>query len=504
MGGLPFALGRVDREKPVLNKEVADMNLWEYARYDGLGLADLIRKKEMTASQVAALMLEGVKKINPKINAIIEVYYDRIEKADQLLTPGKPFSGVPFFLKDIGATEAGRLQEMGSRLAKGYTADTDAYLTIRFKEAGLILAGRTATPELGLAATTESVLTGATHNPWDLDRIAGGSSGGAAAAVAAGIVPAAHASDGGGSIRIPAACCGVVGLKPSRGRVTSGPIADERLFGLVQEFIVCRSVRDAAAMLDVVSRPAPGDPFVIVQPRQPYLREVGAPTGKLRIAFTEQSWTMMTVDPEIVNYVRDVARRLAAMGHNVEQAVPKIDLEPYFNALQVMWGSSLRFLCDQLADKMNRRVDARHLEPVTKSVYESSRYYSAAEVIRARSALNATRRRVGAFFENYDVLLTPTTAQLPVPLGTIHQDQDIPLEDWYHGTAQFNAFTSLSNATGLPAISLPLFRSATGLPIGMQFMAGFAEESLLIRLAAALEQAMPWADRKPPIHIGNP
>jgi amidase len=479
------------------------MNLAEYARYDGLDLADLIRKKEVTARELAESALEGVQKTNPAINAIIEVYDDRIEKADERQLPKTPFCGVPFFLKDLGSAEAGKLQEMGSRLAKGFEADTDAYLTTRFKEAGTIILGRTTTPELGLAATTESILTGATRNPWDLNLIAGGSSGGSAAAVAAGIVPVAHASDGGGSIRIPAACCGVVGLKPSRGRVTCGPEADERLFGLVQEFVVSRTVRDTAAMLDAVSKPAPGDPYVIIQPRRPYFEEIGVPTEKLRIAFTAESWTGIEVNPEISDKVNDIARLCDAMGYRVEEAKPQFDLEPYFSALGVMWGSSLGFSCVRLAEVMNRPVDAHHVEPVTLKIYESARQYSATDVITARAALNVVRRKVGQFFKKYDLLLTPTITQLPVPLGTIHQNQDIPIEEWYFGTSQFNAFTNLFNATGLPAISLPLCQSSTGLPIGIQFVVGFGEEALLIRVASALEEALPWADRKPPVHVGN-
>ena len=479
------------------------MNLTEYTRYDGIGLADLIRKKEVTAKKLAELVLEAVQKINPTINAVIEVYDDRFDKANELLLPERPFSGVPFFLKDLGATEAGKPQGMGSRLAKGYVAGTDAYLTTRFKAAGAIIFGRTTTPELGLAATTESILTGATHNPWDLSRIAGGSSGGSAAAVATGILPVAHASDGGGSIRIPAACCGVLGLKPSRGRVTLGPDDDERLFGLVQEFVVSRTVRDTAAMLDAVSMPAPGDPYVIVQPRRPYLKEIGAPTGKLRIAFTAESWTGIEVNPEVADKIKDVARLCEVMGHLVEEAKPQFDLEPYFGALGVMWGSSLGFSCDRLAGIMNRPVDSQHLEPITLKIYENSRQYSAADVIAARAALNVTRRRVGEFFQNYDLLLTPTTAQLPVPIGTIHQDQDIPIGEWYYGTSQFNAFTNLGNATGLPAISLPLCQSADGLPIGAQFIAGFGEEALLMRVASAFEEALPWIDRRPPVHVSN-
>jgi amidase len=479
------------------------MKLAEYADYDGLGLAELIRNKAVTAQEVAKLALEGVDKINSSLNAIIEIYDDRVENADRLWPPDRPFSGVPLFLKDLGAAEAGKLQEMGSRLLRGYTAGTDAYLTTRFRDAGAIILGRTATPEFGLAATTESILTGATGNPWDLKRIAGGSSGGSAAAVAAGIVPTAHASDGGGSIRIPAACCGVVGLKPSRGRVSSGPDADEWLFGLVQEFIVSRSVRDTAAMLDAVGNPAQGDPFVIVQPRQPYVKEVGAPTPRLRIAFSAESWFDVGVDPEIAASVNQIAGLCEDMGHYVEAARPPVEIEPYFFALGVLWSASLGYACDQLSRLTGRPIDRDHLEAVTLEVYNNSRNITAADVLNAKAALNLTRREVGAFFDKYDLLLTPTTAQLPVPLETIHLNQDLPLLDWFAGTSQFNAFTDLFNATGLPAISLPLGQSSTNLPIGIQFAAGFGREDLLIRVASAFEQAIPWIDRKPPIHVGN-
>jgi len=479
------------------------MNLSEYARFDGLGLAELIRKKEVSPREVVESALAGIHKINPKINAVIEAYDDRIEKSDMPPVPGRIFSGVPFLLKDLGAAEAGRRQEMGSRLARGYVADSEAYLTTRFKQAGTIILGRAATPELGLAATTESILTGATRNPWDLNRIAGGSSGGSAAAVAAGIVPVAHASDGGGSIRIPAACCGVVGLKPSRGRVSCGPEFDEKLFGLVQEFVVSRTVRDSAAMLDAVSRPAPGDPFVIAQPRRPFLEEVHNPIERLRIAFTAESWTGAGVNPEIAAGVEDIARMCETMGHAVEAAKPQLDLEPYFSALRVFWGASMRYACDYFARKMQRPLDREYLESVTLKVYEDAGQFTAADVIRARSALNLACRRVGAFFERFDLLLTPTIAELPVPIGTIDQNQDVPLEKWYQGTSQFNAFTNLFNATGLPAISLPLGQSKAGLPIGFQFAAGFGKEDLLVRMAGAFEKARPWVDRKPPVHVVN-
>jgi amidase len=479
------------------------MNLTEYASYDGLDLAELIRKKEVTAREVAESMREGVQQINPLINAVIEVYDDRVEKADQLLFAGKPLAGVPFLLKDLGATEAGKLQERGSRLAKGCISETDSYLTDRVKETGTIILGRTTTPEFGFAATTESILTGATLNPWDLNLIAGGSSGGSAAAVAAGIVPVAHASDGGGSIRIPAACCGIVGLKPSRGRVSCGPDADEKKFGLSQEFVVSRSIRDMAVMLDAVSKPAPGDPYVIVQPQQPFSEAVAAATGKLRVAYTADSWTGVAVDPEIFENVNDIARMCEDMGHIVEAARPQFDLSPYFSALGVLWNVSLGYDCDKLAQHMGRPVDSNYLEPVTLELYKISRKITAADVITARAALNVTRRKVGQFFTKYDLLLTPTIAQLPVPIGAIDQNQDIALEKWYLGTSQFNAFTNLFNTTGLPAISLPLCQSSAGLPIGIQFAADFGKEDLLIRVAGAFEQALPWAERKPPIHVAN-
>jgi amidase len=485
------------------HKEFDDMKLSEYSNYDGLGLAELVRKKEVKASELAELAFFGVEKVNPQINAVIEVYQKRIQKADELFVSEAPFCGVPFFLKDLDAAEAGQTQEMGSRLSRGYVAQTDSYLTLRFKEAGAVILGRTTTPERGLAATTESILTGATKNPWDLNRMAGGSSGGSAAAVTAGILPVAHASDGGGSIRIPAACCGLVGLKPSRGRVTMGPDVDEALFGLAQEFVVSRTVRDTAAMLDAVSKPAPGDPYIIVQPHRPYLEEINAPAGKLQIAFSADTWTGIEVDPEVADKIQEVARLCETMGHRVEAAKPQFDLEPYYDALGVMWGSSLGFACDRLADIMKRPVDADHLEPVTLNLYENARNYSAADVLSAKIALNTVRRIVGQFFEKYDLLLTPTVTRLPAALGTIDLNHAEGMEDWLYGTAQFNTFTNLANATGSPAISLPLCQSANGIPIGVQFMAGFGQEALLLRVAGAFEEALPWFNRRPPVHVSS-
>ena len=479
------------------------MNLSEYAQYDGMGLAELVRNKEVTARDLVKLALEGVYKINPSINAVIETYNERVEKADDLIRTDAPFSGIPFFLKDLGATENGKRQEMGSRLAQGYVADKDSFLTKRFKDAGVIIIGRTTTPEFGMTFTTESILTGATCNPWDLGRTTGGSSGGTAASVAAGILPVAHANDGGGSIRVPAACCGVLGLKPSRGRVTLGPDSDESIFGFVQEFIISRTVRDAAAMLDAVSMPVTGDPFVIVQPRQPYLKGVSAPISQLHIAFTTKSWTGDEVDTEIADEVRSIARVCEDMGHYVEEALPYFDYEPFVNASMVLWDSFLGTFCDSLAGKMGRKVDTDYVEPVTFEEYKRSTQISITDLFNALTSLNLVRRQVGQFFEKYDLLLTPTTAQLPVHLGTTHLNQRISIEE-YEGLAfSWVPFTSLFNITGQPAISLPLAQSKTNLPIGIQFAARFGEEDLLLRVAKTFEEAMPWIKRIPSVHVSQ-
>src|SRR5262245_12856002 len=314
------------------------MNLAEYARYDGLGLAELVRTGQVSARALGQLFLAAVDKVNSLINAVIETYPERVESLDRDVVPQGLFVGVPFLLKDIGSGEAGVRQEMGSRLMRGFVAPVDGYLTQHFRAAGLAILGHTATPEFALSASTESLLSGATRNPWNPQLSAGGSSGGAPASVAAGIVPIGHASDGAGSIRIPASACGLVGLKPSRGRVSSGPDAAESLAGMAQEFVVCRTVRDAAAMLDVVARPMVGDPFVIVQPPLSYLRQLGAPLGRLRIAWTARSWQPGTpVDPAVVYCIEQVARQCEALGHILIEDSPSFEYETFLRAICISW-----------------------------------------------------------------------------------------------------------------------------------------------------------------------
>jgi amidase len=479
------------------------MDLEEYTQYDGLGLAELVRKKEVTPRELAELANRAVDKINPKINAVIETYTDRIEAlGDRPLNPGAPFAGVPFFMKDLGATDGGRKQEMGSRLAKGNVADHDSFLTQRFKAAGLAIIGRTTTPEFGFSTTTESILTGKTRNPWDLERSPGGSSGGSAACVASGLVPISHGNDGGGSIRVPASCCGLVGLKPSRGRVTWGPDTAEANNGMAVEFAVSRTIRDTAALLDAVSAPAPGDPFVIVQPERPYLEEVGAPVERLRIAFTTKPWLPGDVDPEVAKAIEEVARKCESMGHVVEEASPSYNIENAFLGRKVNL-ISYKMNCDMLSSKLKRPVDSNHLEPVSLATYQSAKKFSAEDMVITQIRLNAVRREIAPFFNKYHLLLTSTTSVPAVQFGLLDTNHDISPDEHMHKIVGFCPNTSVFNATGQPAISLPLAQSESGLPIGAHFVARFGREDTLIRLASAFEEAMPWRDRKPPVHASN-
>ncbi len=481
------------------------MNLAEYAAYDGLGLAELVRQRQVTAKALGRLMLAAVELVNPQINAVIQAYAERVEAmADDYLPPG-PFAGVPFLLKDLGAGEKGAIQEAGSRLWRGRVLRYDGFLTERFRAAGLSLLGRTTTPEQGLSSTTESVLAGATRSPWNLETRAGGSSGGAAASVAAGITPIAHASDGAGSIRIPAAGCGLVGLKPSRGRVSLGPGASDPLLGMVVEFAVSRTVRDTAALLDAVSQPAPGDPYIILQPQRPYRQEVGAPTGKLRIAWTRTSWQPGTpVHPEVIASVEKSAALLEAMGHELSEIETLYDYEEFVNAIWVGWAWGFDVLLDDTAAALGRSVNEETLEPVTLSLYHLAKSLTAAQVARAEGVYNAIRRKVGRFFESYDLLLTPTIAQLGDPIGKYSQNvTDVDFIGFFRRCDQSDMYLPLANLTGQPAISLPLWHSDSGFPIGMQFVAPFGREDILIRLASALETALPWRERIPPVHVSR-
>jgi len=481
------------------------MDLAEYAQHDGLGLAGLVNRGEVTANELARLFLAAVEKINPKINAVIETYAERMNGLHERTVHNGPFAGVPFLMKDLGAAEKGKLQECGSRLMKGHVSDKDSFLTTRFRQTGLTILGRATTPEFGFAPTTESILQGLTRNPWNLELLAGGSSGGSAASVAAGILPVAHASDGAGSIRIPASACGLVGLKPSRGRVTQGPDSGERLAGMAQEFVVSRTVRDTAAMLDAVSQPAPGDPFIIMQPQRSYIQEIGAPVSKLRIAWTAQSWQPGTVvHSEVERCVARVAALCEEMGHQVVETTPVFDYEEYLRALCIAWEFGFDVSMDSLAAECDRKISEETLEPITLSCYHDAARLTSTDVTMSDRILNKFRRNLGQFFQDCDVLLTPTLAQLPEPLGKYALTRsDLDFTSYFRLGDELAMHTAPFNVTGQPAISLPLGQSKSGLPIGIQFAASFGREDILIRLASTFEKVIPWRDRIPPVHVSR-
>jgi amidase len=479
------------------------LNLSEYSRYDGLALAQLILNREVTPGELAELVLQGVQKVNPQINSVNEVYDDALDIADRATHQRGPFAGVPFLRKDLGATEAGRLQEWGSRLFKGYMPENDSFLMTRFKKAGLITLGRSTVPELGISGQTETILQGITRNPWNLDRMAGGSSGGAAASVAAGIVPVAHASDGGGSIRIPASCCGLVGLNPSRGRISGGPDRQDTMFGLAREFVVSRSVRDTAAMLDAVHGSEVGDPFIIIKPERPYIQELQAVTKNLRIAFTADAWGPYPVDKEILKAVEKVAFVCEDMGHKVEADSPPLDFVKVNTAVMNSFGLSDAGLAKD-AEAMGRELSLDYLEPVTLKMIERAKNLTIAETMESFEVMRQARFIVGQFFQKYDLLITPSLSLLPQPHGEFSTKRDDlePHEFWENDFRIFQHM-GLFNVTGTPSISLPLGQSESGLPIGVQFAAPFGDEAALIRIAAAFEEAMPWKDNIPPVHVSR-
>lgn len=480
------------------------MTLEEYTASDAVALAELVARGDVTAVELESLARRACERVNGRLNAVVELY-DELPGGGSGVPAGAPLAGVPFLRKDYGSPEAGRGQECGSRLLRGRVAARDGELTARFRRAGLRILGRTATPEFALSLSTESVAQGPTRNPWDPERLAGGSSGGSAAAVAAGIAPAAHATDAAGSIRIPASACGVVGLKPSRGRISHAPFPPSPLLGMDVEFAVCRSVRDAAALLDAVAGAAPGDPSPTAPPVRPFRAEPGAPVRGLRVAWTTEAWGGYRVDPEVARATEDVVALLAELGLETEEAAPGFDYEAFVAAAGVGWAVGFDLLLEGFAEELGRPLDESTLEPVTLSLYREACRLRGRDVAWAEETLNDVRREVARHFGHYDLLLTPTLLRPPERLGVYSQSGPFAdFETFFRRCDEAGAFLPLFNATGQPALSLPLAWSASGLPLGMQFVAGVGREDLLLRLGAALEEARPWRKRRPPIHAAAP
>ena len=469
----------------------------EFARYDGLGLAELVRRGDVTPLELLEAAISAVESRNPEINAVVCRLYDQARGAISAGLPAGSFTGVPYLLKDLGALYTGAVTTGGSALFKDYVADHDSEITARLKRAGLVIFGRTNTPELGLASSTEPRLFGPTRNPWNLAHSAGGSSGGSAAAVAAGMAPMAHATDGGGSIRIPASACALFGLKPTRARNPLGPDAGEGWGGASVAHAVTRTVRDSAALLDATAGPDVGDPYWAPPPAGPFLAEVGRDPGRLRIAITTTPWNGQPVHDECADAARAAARLCERLGHHVEEASPVADAAALGAATLIVIGGNLRATMEARAQALGRPLSESDVERITWIRAMDGHTARAADYAHAIGVMHRTGRQVAPFFRRFDVLLTPTMCQPPHPLGVI----DMMTTD----AAAYNkavlgtiAFTSLWNSCGNPAMSVPLAWSRGGLPLGVQFVGRFGDEATLFRLGAQLEAAQPWFERRPP------
>ena len=475
-----------------------------YANYDGLGLAELVRAGEVTALEVVESAIEARARINPALNAICHDLSELARTAARRASTATPFAGVPFLLKDIGAQMKGTPYECGSRYLKGVVSTHDSTLTARFHAAGLITLGKTTTPEFGAQITTEPVLTGITRNPWNLDVTPGGSSGGSAAAVAAGIVPIAHANDGLGSIRIPAANCGVFGIKPTRQRTPTGPFAGEVSSGRAVEFVVSRTVRDSAALLDAVHGADAGPPYCAPPPERPYLQELASPGRPLRIAVMTTTFSGAAVHGACAAAVRDMANACADLGHHVDAATPKISWEAYRSAIRTAAMATFAHGVAGAGQTFGRTPSQDNLEPLTWLSFLEGQKLSAQDYLAALDTFATLQRDMGGFFERFDILLSPVLSQPPADIGWLGAPDDDMDAFWERFAGDtYSPFAGIFNVTGQPAASIPSGETADRRPIGTQLAARLGAEGVIFRLAGQLEQARPWRDRKPFIHVNN-
>jgi amidase len=470
----------------------------ELGNLDATAQAELVRKKEVKPLELVEATIDRIEKVNPQINAVVTKMYDQARAAANSEIPDGPFAGVPFLLKDLQAAYAGVTMSAGSKYLKDFIPNEDSELVTRYKRAGLITVAKTNTPEFGILPTTEPDLFGAARNPWNTEHATGGSSGGSAAAVAARLVPMAHANDGGGSIRIPASCCGVFGLKPTRARNPLGPNFGDMFSGLIAEHAVTRTVRDSAALLDATSGAALGDPYYAPPPARPFAQEVGADTGKLRIAVSTAAPLGTPVHPDCLAAVEDAASLLKDLGHEVTEAAPQINGQMLVKSFMGIWSAGLTWTIHSLSFATGRMPVEGELEPGTMALDEMGRKVTASDYLLAVQYIQILGRQIAAFMKDYDVLLTPTLGSPPLQIGSFAPTAEDVMAGMRVATA-FVPFTPICNATGQPAMSVPLYWNAEGLPIGTHFVGRFGDEATLFRLAAQLEQARPWADRRPPV-----
>ena len=491
----------------------------EFDRFDGLGLAGLVRKKEVTPSELCEEAIRRIQQVNPKVNAVIFAMYDIARKAVQEGLPEGPFAGVPFLLKDIIDECAGVPLTMGSRAFRNYVPVQDSEIVVRFKKSGVVILGKTNVPELGLLAITEPELHGPTRNPWNTGHTPGGSSGGSAAAVASGMVPLAAGNDGGGSIRIPASCCGLFGLKPTRGRNPLGPNVGELWQGAVVSHVITRSVRDSAAMLDATQGADAGAPYVIPPPELPYLQEIEKDPGSLKIAFMATSPIGTLVHQECVKAVEEAAKLLESLGHKVEEAQPDVDGKAVANSYLTMCFGEVAAGIEEMKAMLGRKAKTSDVETLTWTMGLLGRTLSAGDFAKATREWGVAGRAMGRFHQKYDLYLTPTLAYPPVRIGELLPKPYERLamkvvnalglgvilkvagliDQMAEASLSKTPFTQLANLTGQPAMSVPLHWTSDGLPVGVHFMAPFGEEAVLFRLAAQLEKARPWFDKHGPV-----
>ena len=445
----------------------------DLAHLDAIAQAGLVRRKQAKPIELVDAAIERIERLNPTLNAVVTPMYDEARKVASGTLPDGPFTGVPFLLKDLTASYAGVRITSGSAYLRDFVANHDSELVSRYKRAGLIVIGKTNTPEFGLVPTTEPLLFGPTHNPWDTERTSGG------------------------SIRIPASCCGLFGLKPTRARNPLGPDFGDLMNGLVQEHALTRSVRDSAALLDATSGPDLGDPYWAPPPERPFLQEVGADPGKLRIAFTTEASTGVPVHPDCVAAVKDAAALCADLGHEVIEASPPLNGQMLVQMFTTIWSVGCALTIDGAALLTGRTASEDQFEPLTWGLYQMGRKQNAASYLIAVAMLQMMARGIARFFVDHDIWLTPTMAEPPVPLGWFNTPEN-PLEG-FNRAAAFVPFTPICNVTGQPAVSIPLYWNAEGLPVGTHFVGRFGDEATLFRLAAQLEQARPGAHRRPPV-----
>ncbi|MEQ9518105.1 MAG: amidase family protein [Parvibaculum sp.] len=468
----------------------------EYEKYDGLGLAALVAKGDVSAVELLDEAIERTEARNPKLNAVVIKNYDEARKQIKDGLPDGPFKGVPFLLKDLHLLLKDTMTSYGSAAWDGYVADHNSTLTDRYLKAGLVIFGKTNSPELGLTGTTEPRLYGATHNPWNLEHSPGGSSGGAAAAVAGGIIPVANASDGGGSIRIPASACGLFGLKPTRGRTPMGPDRGEGWGGQSISHVVSRTVRDSAALLDATTGAEPGDPYAPPHQARSFLEEMGARPERLRIAVNAKRPDGTLPEPEVVEAINKAAKQLEDLGHHVEEAIPPIDAAVLGDHQASIIGANVALTLDQRAEQLGRPLTKNDVENVTWLIAEAAKGRTSVDYAKASLFMHQMGRMMGRFMTEYDVYLSPVMGTPPPKLGVLDMTTD-DVGTYLGNLTKIMPYTAIFNMTGQPSMSMPLHWTKDGLPVGTMFTARFGEDATLLRLAAQLEAAHPWAHKRP-------